>query len=89
MQRLNASRRLPWHRDWLAWLMAWALAFVILWPYDARAQSSTCCTVAEWELIGITSQKIAEAFLWGFGSIIFFWVAGWCVGVAVSVVRKA
>lgn len=80
-------RPVPWWEDWSAWALAFVLATILLFPWDARAQS--CCTVAEWELIGITSAQIASAFLWGFGAIIFFWVAGWGVGVAVTVIRKA
>lgn len=30
-------RALPWWQDWLAWVLAWALAVVVLWPRDAAA----------------------------------------------------
>jgi len=76
-----------WHEDLRAAAIAAFMAAVLLYPWDARAQS-TCCTVEEWELIGITAEKIAYAFGWGFGAVVFCWFFGFGIGVAVNAIRK-
>lgn len=36
----------------------------------------------------ITSDQVGQAFLWGFGAVVFFWFAGYCVGVAKRAISK-
>jgi hypothetical protein len=41
------------------------------------------------ELIGVNSADIAQCFMWGFGTVIFFWFLGFCLSVALGLIRKA
>ncbi|GAA0834726.1 hypothetical protein [Cupriavidus pauculus] len=51
--------------------------------------AETCCTAEQLALIGINAQDIAYAYAWGFGAVLTAWFFGFCVGVAVDVIRKA
>lgn len=51
--------------------------------------ADTCCTAEQLALIGINAQDIAYAYAWGFGAVLTAWFFGFCVGVAVDVIRKA
>lgn len=39
--------------------------------------------------LGVTPAAVFEVWGWGFGVVILFWFFGYCIGVAVDVVRKA
>lgn len=37
---------------------------------------------------GITSEDALLSFSWGFGAIMFFWLLGWSVEVAINAIRR-
>lgn len=81
-------RNVPPEDDWLAMcIVGLIMLAVLLFPWDAQAQT-TCCTAQEWELIGITAEKIAYAFGWGFGAVVFCWFFGFGIGVAVNAIKR-
>lgn len=45
-------------------------------------------TPAEFALIGIDASTIAFVWSWGFGAVIFSWSIGFCLGVALKVIRS-
>lgn len=46
-------------------------------------------TEADFIALGVDSATIFYVWSWGFGSVIFFWFLGYCVGVAKQVIRQA
>jgi hypothetical protein len=89
MAHLNFHKRWyqrDWHEDFISAAIGAFLAAVLLFPWDAQAQ--TCCTPQEWELIGITAEKIAYAFGWGFGAVVFCWFFGFGIGAAIEAIKK-
>lgn len=48
----------------------------------------TCCTPEQMELIGVTAEKIAYAFGWGFGAVVLCWSFGFVIGVAILAIKK-
>jgi hypothetical protein len=51
--------------------------------------AETCCTAEQLALIGVTAADILKAYSWGFGAVVTAWFFGFCVGVAVDMIRKA
>lgn len=45
-------------------------------------------TEADFSLLGIDAPTILYVWSWGFGTIVFGWFLGYCVGVAVAAIRK-
>jgi hypothetical protein len=39
--------------------------------------------------LGVTSQSLQHAFLWGFGAVLACFIVGWIAGVGTGLVRKA
>ncbi|MGA0569836.1 hypothetical protein ACO2Q9_03850 [Variovorax sp. VNK109] len=66
---------------------------------DQDIHCATSCTVTvkhelTWpaislEQLGVTPGAIANAYAWGFGAVFSMWVIGYCVGLAVGLIRKA
>lgn len=46
-------------------------------------------TAQDYALLGIDAETILLVWSWGFGSVIFMWFLGYCIGVAVDLIRKA
>lgn len=45
-------------------------------------------TQQDYELLGITSQAILDAMLFGFGFVIFCWFSGYIVAIAKTAINK-
>nr|WP_187148362.1 hypothetical protein [Janthinobacterium sp. Marseille] len=46
-------------------------------------------TPQDFALLGIDAETILQVWGWGFASVIFAWFLGYCVGVAIDMIRKA
>lgn len=42
----------------------------------------------DFSALGISSAQIGTAFGFGFGAVVLFWFFGYCIGVAVDLIRK-
>jgi len=40
------------------------------------------------QLLGITSESVAQVWGWGFAMVLFFWFLGYSVGVAKKLIGK-
>ncbi|MEL4178339.1 hypothetical protein [Roseateles sp. PN1] len=38
--------------------------------------------------LGITAESVLYVWSWGFGAVLTFWFFGYCIGLAVRLVRK-
>lgn len=56
-------------------------------PPEATTSVALVDTVAP-ELFGITSESILNAYSWGFGSVLMFFLLGYGVGLALGVIKK-
>jgi hypothetical protein len=44
---------------------------------------------AQLQLLGVDASTVGLAFGWGFSTVIFFWFAGYVVGIAKSLIKSA
>lgn len=45
-------------------------------------------TAADFALVGIDASAVLAVYLWGMGSVTTAYFFGWCIGLAIDVIKK-